>query len=70
MKKFISEKKPLFPNERWKQYDEAGGGLAQTTNNVEGWHYELQGCISGSTPKTRLLIRTSKTFENIEVSEY
>ena len=27
----------------WNQHDSAVGGIARTTNAVEGWHYGLQG---------------------------
>ena len=34
----------------WNQRDAAIGGIARTTNAVEGWHYGIQALFSGSYP--------------------
>ena len=47
----FANKKPPFPIEMWNQYNAARERVAQSTNNVKGWHYIMQMYFSGSRLK-------------------
>ena len=46
IKRLIPNREDLFPSSLWNQPDATVSGIAQTTNAVEGWNFEIQSYFS------------------------
>ena len=47
----------INPIETWNHFESASEGIANTTNSIEGWHYELQALFQCHHPKLWTFIK-------------
>lgn len=61
---------PVFPINIWNQFQSAGGGIARTTNSVEGWHHSLQSIFLCQHPTLWSFLTGLERDSNLSKAAY